>query len=166
MYTPVKLPITIDQHEKLKNAINQQNAVSIQVNVNSLGGKDVFLLTRKQIQRLERAKLIGKSILKIHLSKKQVKANFQHRGGFLGMLPDLAVNALPTLLGGLSTGLMSEAIDGRGLYPHPSGRRSGDGMYLQKSGHCVKVRPTKGKGLRLIPNRPTLVGTRMENVCS
>ena len=64
--------------------------------------KHIFLLTHSQIQRLERAKLIGKSTLNIHLSKKQVKANIQHRGGFLGMLADLAATALSALLGGLA----------------------------------------------------------------
>ena len=81
MYTRVKLSISINQHEKLMNAINQQKAVSIKVD--SAGGKDVFLLARSQIQRLERAQLIGKSTLNIHLSKKQVEANVQHRGGSL-----------------------------------------------------------------------------------
>ena len=57
------------------------------------GGKDVFLLTHSQIQRLERAELIGKSTLNIHLSKKQVKANVQHHGGFHGMLAGLAAKA-------------------------------------------------------------------------
>ena len=147
MYTPVKLNIPIDQHEKLKNAINMHKAVSIKVDVNSLGGKHVFLLTRSQIQRLERAKLIGKATVNILLSKKQVKANVQHRGGFLGMLAGLAAKALPTLLGGLATGLVSgvvkKAVGGRGLYLHPSG----DGLYLYKSVQCVKVEPIKGKGL-------------------
>ena len=41
MYTPVKLIISIDQHKKLKNAINNQKAVSIKVDVNSPGGKGV-----------------------------------------------------------------------------------------------------------------------------
>ena len=84
------------------------------------------------------------------MSKKRVKANKQYRGGFLGMLAALAAKALPTLLGGLATGLVSEAVEkaigGRGLYLHPSGRRGdGDGLYLHKSGHCVKVEPTKGR---------------------
>ena len=105
MFTPVKLNISINI-----NTINTQKAVAIKVDVNSLGGgKHVFLLTSSQIQRLERAKLIGKATLNIHLSKKQVRANVQHRGGFLGKLAGLAAKALPTLLGGLATGLVSGA---------------------------------------------------------
>ena len=104
MYTPVKLNISIDQHEKLKKAINQHKAVNIKVDANG-GGKHVFL------QRLDRVKLIGKSTLNIHLSKKQVKANVQHQGGFLGMLTGLVAQALPALLGGLATGLVPGAVE-------------------------------------------------------
>ena len=32
-------------------------------------------------------------------------------------------------------------------------RPHGDGLYLHKSGYCVKVEPAKGSGLRLTPNR-------------
>ena len=94
MYTPVKLNISVDQQEKLKKAINQQKAGAIKVD-SICGSKHVFLLTHSQIQRLERVELIGKSKLNIHLSKKQVKANVQHRGGFLGMLAGFATKALP-----------------------------------------------------------------------
>ena len=148
MYTPVKLNISFEQHEKLKNAITQQIAISIKVD--SAGGKDVFLLARSEIPRLERAKLVGKSTLNIHLSKKQVKANVQRRGGFHGMFADLAAKVLHALLCGLATGLVSGAVEkavgGRGLYLHPAGRRGGDGLYLYKSD------PTKGKGLRRTQN--------------
>ena len=120
------------------------------------GGKHVFLLTHSQIQQLERAKMIGKSTWNIHLSKKQVKANIQHRGGYLGILAGLAAKALPALLGELATGLVSgvmeKTVGGHGIYLHSSGCQSGDGLYLHKSGHCVKVEPTKGNGLRLTPN--------------
>ena len=72
------------------------------------------------------------------------------------MLGGLAAKALPALLGVLATGLVSgavgKAVGGHGL--HSSGH--GDGLYLHKSGHCVKVEPTKGNGLRLTPK--TLVG--------
>ena len=79
-----------DEHEKLKNAINQQKAVSILVD--TAGGKYIFLHTR-----LQRAKLIGKLTLHIHL----------RCGGFLGMLAGLAAKAVPALFGGLTTGLVS-----------------------------------------------------------
>ena len=67
------------------------------------------------------------------------------------MLAELAAKALPALLGGLATGLVSgfvqKAVGGRGLYLNGNG----NGLYLHKSGDCVEVEPTKGNGLRLTP---------------
>ena len=154
MYTPIKLNVfTNDQHDKLKNAIAHQKAVSIKLNLedNSSadgGGKHVLLLTRGQIAKIERARLIGKRRVTIHLSKRQVQENVKHHGGFLGMLAGLAARALPHLLkglaGGLTSGLASSAI---------KKVVGGDGLYLHKSGHCVKVEPIKGNGLYLTPHR-------------
>ena len=84
MYTPVKLNVPSTQHDKLKEAARQMKPVRI--DVNSSGNHEVVLLTHSQIQRLERARLIGKPKLSIKLSKKQVKANVEHHGGFLGFL--------------------------------------------------------------------------------
>ena len=82
--------------------------------------------------------------MSIHLSKRQVQANVKHRGGFLSMLAGLAAKALPPLLKGLASGLVSGAI---------KKVVRGDGLYLHKSGHCVKVEPVKGNGLYLTPHR-------------
>lgn len=165
MYTPIKLDISQDQHERLKTAVQHGKPVSMRINTNNnnnTGGSHTVLLTHSQLQRLERAKLIGKTTVNIRFSKKQVKANVEHRGGFLGMLASLAARALPTLLGGLATGLLSggieRAVSGRGLYLHPSGRQrraaaGGDGLYLQKAGHSVKITPIRGKGLQLTPKK-------------
>ena len=152
MYTPINLNVfTNDQHDKLKNAINHQKAVSIKLNLednSSGGGKHILLLTRGQIAKIERAKLIGKRRMSIHLSKKQVQENVKHRGGLLGVLAGLATKALPHLLKGLVGGLASG---------HPSSTIKkvvgGDGLYLHKSGYCVKVEPGKGNGLYLTPHR-------------
>ena len=107
MYTPIKANISPDQNEKLKNAIANQKAVSVKLILSGGGGEHILLLTHVQIARIERAKIIGKQKLSIHLSKKQVKTNVQHHGGFLGMLAGLAAKALPVLVGGLTTGLIS-----------------------------------------------------------
>ena len=82
MYTPIKLHISNDQHEKLKNAIREQKGVAIKIALTRADTDHIILLTRVQIERVERARLIGKSVLNIYLSKKQVKANVQHEGGF------------------------------------------------------------------------------------
>ena len=77
--------------------------------------------------------------MSIHLSKRQVQANVKHRGGFLSMLAGLAAKALPPLLKGLASGLVSGAVKLKKVV-------GGDGLYLHKSGHCVKVEHVKGKG--------------------
>ena len=142
MYTPTKVNVSADQHEKLKNASNNHKAVSVKLILGGSGG-DILLLTHAQIARIDRAKIIGKSKLTIHLSKKQMEANLQHRGGFLGMLAGLAARALPVLLGGLTTGLISGGIE-KAI--------GGNGLFLHKSGHCVKVQAVKGNGLYLTPH--------------
>ena len=142
MYTPRKVNVALDQHEKLKNAIANHKAVTIKLILGG-GGDHILLLTHAQIARIERAQLIGKSKLLIHLSTKQVKANVKHQCGFLGMLAGLAAKALPHLLKGLASGVVSGAV--RKVM-------GGDGLYLHKSGHCVKVEPVKGNGLYLTPH--------------
>ena len=147
MYTPTKVNVFIDQHDKLKNAITHHKAASIKLNIQDVGGQhNTLLLTRGQIARIERAKLIGKRQVTIRFSRRQVQANVQHRGGFLGMLAGLAAKALPSLVGGLATGLVSGAVE------KAVGGGVGDGLYLHKSGHCVKVEPVKGNGLYLTPH--------------
>ena len=106
MYTPVKLNVFTDQHDKLKNAITHQKAASIKLNLDSGDGKHTLRLTRGQIAKIERAKLIGKGKVSIHLSKSQVQANVKHQSGFLG----LAAKALHHLLKGLASGLVSGAV--------------------------------------------------------
>ena len=150
MYTPVKVNVFTDQHDKLKSAVTHQKAVSIKLNIQDVGGQQqhTLLLTRGQIAKIERSKLIGKRQVTIHFSKRQVQANVQHRGGFLGILAGLAAKVLPTILKGVATGLVSGAV---------AKAVSGDGLYLHKSGHCVKIEPVKGNGLYLTPHR-SLVG--------
>ena len=70
MHTPINLNVFTDQHDKLKNAVTHQKAASIKLNLedNSGDGRHTLLLTRGQIAKIERAKLIGKSKVVIHLS--------------------------------------------------------------------------------------------------
>ena len=160
MYTPVKVNVSTDQHDKLKNTIVHQKAASVKLNLDHSssdggGGEHTLLLTRGQIAKIERSGLIGKHEVTIHLSKRQVQANVQHQGGFLGMLAGLAAKALPSILGGLASGLVAGAV--RKVTAARNGRRKkaagGNGLYLRKSGHCVKVQPVKGNGLYLTPHR-------------
>ena len=70
-----------------------------------------------------------------HLSKREVQANVKHQDGFLGMLAGLPAKALPRLFKGRASSLVSGAV---------KEVVGGDGLYLFKSGHCVKVEPVKG----------------------
>ena len=152
MYVPIKLYISHDQHERLKKAVQHGKAISVKVSINKKG-QHMLLLTHPQRKRLERAKLMNKSSITIKLSKKQVEANVEHKGGFIGTLLGLASKVLPTLLGGLATGLISggieKAISGSGLH----NRHCGNGLYLHKSGHSVKIIPIRGRGVQLLPKK-------------
>ena len=139
MYTPVQA--SVGNTEKLNDAIANGKGSSVRLNLDGAG--HTLLLTRGQIAKIERAKLIGKHKLSIRMSRKQVLANVQYEGGFLGMLAGLAAKALPSILGGLTTGLVSGAVE----------KAVGSGLYLHKSGHCVKIEPVKGNGLYLTPHR-------------
>ena len=147
MYTSVKVTVFADQYEKLKNAIAHHRSTTIKLNLDrgeqSNDKQHTMLLTHNQIQKIDRAKTIGKSHISIPLSKRQVQANVKHQGGFLGMLAGLAARALPTILTGLASGLLSGVV-GKVV--------GGNGLYLHKSGHCVKIEPVKGGGLYLTPH--------------
>ena len=60
------------------------------------------------------------------------------------MLAGLAAKALPSILGGLATGLVSSAV---------KQAVGGNGVYLQKLGHCIKINPVRGNGLYLTPHK-------------
>ena len=112
--TSTKVTVCDDQYHKLKNAIAHQKPNSIKLNLDHSGGggggggggEHTLLLTRGQIANIDRSRLIRKRKVTIPLSKRQVKANVQHQRGFFAMLGGLAANALPSILGGLATGLV------------------------------------------------------------
>ena len=154
LYTPVKVAVAIGQREKLKAGITDHKpSVSVKIDLRK-GHKeeegfeqDTLLLTKGQIMKLEKAKMMQRSSKVIRLSRRQIQANLSHTGGFLPMLLGLAAKALPTLAKGLATGLITGAVS------RAISRKSGDGLYLFKSGHCIKVDPVKGNGLYLQPHQ-------------
>ena len=52
MYTPTKVIVFYDQHDKLKNAIAHQNPISRKLNLDH-SGEHTLLLTRGQIAKIE-----------------------------------------------------------------------------------------------------------------
>ena len=82
---------------------------------------------------------------RIRMSARHVAKNVTYTGGFLGMLAFLAARTLPTILTGLTTGLLAGGIN-----KAISG--SGNGLYLQKHAKCYRVQKCKGDCLYLAPH--------------
>ena len=122
LYKPIKVNVPETIHDKLKVAIGGSKAISIKIKLDG-EQQHTLLLTRGQIEKLERARMIGKNSATVRFSRKQVQVNVKHEDGFLGILASLAARALPSLLGGLATGLVSGAVEKA---------VSGSGLYLQK----------------------------------
>lgn len=149
MYIEHGVNVSKGQKKKIQNAIENNMPVSIRLSKNDLIGEHVLLLTKGQINKIVQA---DKGVT-IKMSKKQLEANKNVQGGFigtlLGMVAPLAARVLPTLLGGLATGLISggveKAIGGKGLAQK-------DCFFLQKGGKCY-CGEYDGKGLYLSPHR-------------
>ena len=144
LYTPIKVTVAEDQLERLKYDLKKP-FLSIKIRLKGKKGVDdehTLLLTRAQIDSINRARSTGKRTFKtIRLSKHQIEKNISHQGGFLSFLASLASKALPMLAKGLAGRFMSGVLG-----------KSGDGLYLFKRGHCIKVDPAKGNGLYLTPH--------------
>ena len=104
MYKPVKVHVPQKVHEKLKSLIAQDRAIPIKVNLQE--GDDILLLTPGQLIKMRNAKNEGKKSIILRFSRKQVRANVQHEGGFLSAILSVASKVLPTLLTGLASGLI------------------------------------------------------------
>ena len=148
LYIPVKLAVAADQLEKLKGNISTDAAgslsIKIQLKGKAMAEQHTLLLTRGQIASIEKVRAHGHRRFKtIRMSKQQVEKNLSHPGGILGFLASLAARALPMLAKGVATGLLSGAAESFGK------SSNGDGLYLFKRGHCIKVDPVKGNGLYL-----------------
>ena len=131
--------------DTLKDAIRLKKGVTLSFPKGGIRVDHVLLLTPAQINRLDKAQVQGKRI-QIRLSAKQVARNVSYTGDFIGMLASLAARAiplvacaLPTILSGLTTGLLSgginKAISGKGV---------GDGLYLHKNDKYYRVQKMKG----------------------
>jgi len=153
LYNPFKVDVPSRFHDKIKKALEDENKKSVSVKINLSGGEDTLLLTRGQIAKIERARMIGKDKMTIRMSRTQVKSNLKHEGGFLGLLiaalsaalPSIisaATAAAPAVLASAATGAISGVI---------SKAISGDGIYFKKNGQSAKLQPVQGGGLYLSP---------------
>ena len=147
MYQPIKVDVL--HKEKLKKKLTAGSTVGVKINLKE-EGEDVLMLTRGQISKLQRSKLIGKRTLTIRMSKAQLQANKKHEGGFIGLLigaisaiASAAAAAAPEVLAGVATGVATGLIDKA---------VSGNGLYLRKGDSCARIQPVKGGGLYLTPH--------------
>ena len=108
-----------------------------------------MLLIPAQINRLDKAHVEGRRA-QIRMSARKVAKNVSSTGRFLGMLASLAAHAIPlaaravpTILTGLTPGLLSGGI---------KKAISGDRLYLQKHDKYYRVQKCKGDGLYLAPH--------------
>ena len=130
MYIQHKVNVSENQVDTLKDAIRLKKGVTLCFPKGGIRGDQVLLLTPAQINRLYKAQVEG-TRAQIRLSASQVAKNVSYTGGFIGMLASLvardihAARVLPTILSGLTTGLLSGGIN-----KAISG--SGDGLYLHK----------------------------------
>ena len=139
-YNPVQVNVDEKQEDKLKRAIEKHRGVTLVVTLNGPKNKTV-LLTKGQIQKMERDSLVGKTCSEIRMSSPQVKANTEHHGGFLWTL---ASRLAPAILSGIASAAaknISEKV-----------MRRGRGLYLQKNGQCGQVQLVNGGGLYLSPH--------------
>ena len=153
LYNPVKVDVPSRFHDKIKKALEDESKKSVSVKINLSGGEDTLLLTRGQITKMERARLIGKDKMTIRMSRSQVRSNLTHEGGFLGMLiaalsaalPSIisaATAAAPAVLASAATGAISGII---------SKAVSGNGIYFKRNGQSARLQPVRGGGLYLSP---------------
>ena len=152
MYIKHNVNVSEGQKQKIQNAVKNKTTVSIRLSKNDLNGDHMLLLTPSQINKIVKAKSLNAGVT-IKMSLKQLKENLTVEGGFigalLGMLAPLAARVLPTLLGGLATGLISggveKVIGGKGLVQK-------DGFFIQKGKECY-CGEYSGDGLYLRPHK-------------
>ena len=153
MYVQYKVNVSENQVDTLKDAIRLKKGATLCFPKGGIKDDHVLLLTSPQINRLDMAQAEWRPV-QIRMCARQVEKNVSYIGGFLGMLASLAARAipltaraLPTILAGITTGLLSgsinNAINGSGVV--------GEGRYLHKHDKCYRVQKCKGNGLYLAP---------------
>ena len=139
-YSPTEVHVDPRQENTLKNAIVKNKSCSVRIFL-AEPEKKTMLLTKGQIERIERGQLMGKDRVSIRLTVPQIKANTEHSGGFLW---SLASKIAPALLRGVVSAVASKGMEKL--------MNRGKGLYLQKNGHCSKVQTVNGGGLYLSPH--------------
>ena len=142
-YTKYGVSLTQGQKDSLRAAVNAKRSVTLRLPHNQLSGSDTLMLTKMQIQKINKAKLSAKGA-DIKLSKTQIEKT----GGLLGTL---AAVGIPMLMSGLlgGKGLQLPGTRGRGLQL-PGTRKGGkltDDMIRRKAREMGYQRVVKGSGI-------------------
>ena len=161
LYKEYKVYISTNQKKKLKTAVKtKKSKLSVKVqaptvkDVDSKGENALLLLTKRQITRVEKSK---RGYTKINMSRRQLHANKTFEGGFINMLINLALKALPQILTGLATGVLKGIVNNH--KSNEEDETSGDGIFVQKGNHCYQAHPVEGNGLFLSPRGRRLAET-------
>jgi len=111
-YTNIKLNISNEQKNKIKNALNSgADNITIKLKHEDLTGDDTIALTKTQINKLKKAYESSKGTT-ITMSKAQTKYNMKIEGGFLPLLAGLAAKAIPFITGTVLPALGVGALSG------------------------------------------------------
>ena len=141
-YTKYGVSLTKNQKDSLRAAVNAKRPVTLRLAHNQLSGSDQLLLTRTQIQKIQKARLSAKGV-DIKLSKTQLGRT----GGALASLLGFALPMLlPSLLG---SGVQLPGTRGRGLQL-PGTRKGGavtDAVIRNKARQMGYKRVVKGSGI-------------------
>jgi len=147
-YTTIKLNISSEQKNKIQQALNSgADNITIRLKHEDLTGNDTIALTKRQINKLNKAYESGKGS-SITMSKAQIKYNMKIEGGFLPLLAGLAAKALPFITGTVLPALGVGALSG--LASTGVQKLVGNGLYLKKGG-CVCEVDTDGQRVLLEP---------------
>ena len=141
MYTQVKAKVPEKYHQRIKTAMTRDRPLAIKLDLTT-EGNDIMLLTPGQMIKIHKAMAGGKKVITLRFSKKQVRANTKFEGGFLSMLMKLATKALPTLLSGLATGVISSGVE-KAI--------AGNGLFLGRRGWGTAKVELNGSGIVLTP---------------
>ena len=140
MYVKIGLNLSQFQKEKIKQAFQNKNGLTLTFNNHQLQGSDFLGLTKTQVNKINDAKAKGSGVT-LKLSKLQISK----QGGFIGtLLAGLAGSLLPSLLGG--KGLVLPGSKGKGLML-PGTKRQGRSYRFDEP-------QILGKGLILGKNSP------------
>jgi hypothetical protein len=163
-YTNTNVCISQGQADKIKNAIDNNEPVTIQFSIEDLKEENpchTLALTKTQIDKLADALEQNKGV-RITMSKTQLQYNKSIKGGFIGsLLAGLTSAALPPIVS-----FIMDKISGKGIFMKKGGnliklKQMGDGLYLRPY-TASRVGDIAGDGLYIKSDAPGGASTGFE----